>query len=206
MQAGNEQKKIDRQWFLGQLTLRKLSMRRVSEQMGLDASAMSLILSGNRGVSPDECRALGDVLLQPATEIMRRLGVPIHDDIRRIPIGGRINGASEVILYKQADGYVGGPADLPHDAIALQLRTIGTPLHQFDGWIAYVASNQGQPERGLGQLSVAATADHHLYLATIERGYRPDTYNLAFNLGGQAHTDENLTLAYASSVLWLKPR
>lgn len=194
--------KINRQWFIARIAERKLSMRRVSAGMGLDESAMSLILAGKRGVSSWEAKLLADQLRVPVSEIMRNLGIDVLDDVHRVPIVGGVNAEGVVTMQgKKADELVTGPADLPNDAIALLCRTAGSRLGFLDGWIGFFSATQTDPASHIGKLVLCATEDGTMRVALLLRGYRPSTYNLML----PGSMVENVAVEWASPLLWSKP-
>jgi len=182
-----------------------MSMRQLSKQMQRDQSTMSLILSGQRGVSPEEVKLMGDLLLVPATEILRNLGIDIRDDVRRVPIAGHITSGNEVFLHASGtEESVVGPADLPTDAIALQWRTVNSALHFCDGWLAFISSAHAAPIDCVGKLVVCADqSSGRLYEGMLMRGYKPGLFNLALVPGSSML--ENVAIAWASPILWIKP-
>ena len=195
--------RIDARWFKNRIAERQLSMRRLSKAIGLDESAMSLILAGKRGVSPQEAKEIADQLMVPLQEVMRHMGVEVLDDVRKVRIVGHIAGDGAVHL-RETDENVIGPADLPADAIALQFRTVGGPMYRRDGWLAFTSSTQSAPAQCVGVLCVAAERDTGaLHLATIERGYKAGLFNLLLESG---QLRENVDLEWATPILWLRPR
>ena len=200
--------RIDRDWFLARLRDRKLSMRQLSKDLCLDASAVSLILSVKRDVSPGEIKSLADLLLVAPTEIMRALGIDVAEDVRRVPVAGHITKDSVVILHATGtEETVVGPADLPHDAIAVQFRTVGSSTYWRDGWLAFFSNTRNQPQECLGKISIIA--EQHsgkIYFAVLDHGYKTGLYNIVFAASGSDKMLENVAVAWCSPVLWIKPR
>lgn len=198
-------KKINRNWFLARIKERGTSMRKLSQSMQLDASAVSLILSDQRGMTPAEVKRMADLLLVPSTEIMRNLGIDIRDDVRRVPIAGHISASSEVTLHARGtEESVIGPADMPNDAVALQWRTVGSALYYTDGWLAFVSMSHARPEDHIGKMVICADqSSGKIYKGMLMRGYKSGLYNISF-VPGQ-NMMENVTVAWCAPILWIKP-
>ena len=194
---------LNRQWFLARIAERKSSMRRISAGMGMDQSAMSLILAGKRGVSSGEAKLLADQLRVPVGEVMRNLGIDVRDDVHRVHIVGSVNADAEVTMSPRgAEGDITGPGDLPNDAIALLCRTAGSRLGFLDGWVGFFSAAQGEPALHIGKVVLCATDGDKLRVALLLRGYRTGTYNL-MTPGNQLL--ENVEIKWVSPLLWAKP-
>ena len=64
---------VDRAWFDLQLSARNLSLRAMARRMGLDPSALSRALNGQRQLKLAEIEQLADLLDQPVAEILRHV-------------------------------------------------------------------------------------------------------------------------------------
>jgi transcriptional regulator with XRE-family HTH domain len=62
--------KVDKDWFKAQLAKAGLSMRAAARMLGIDASALSRTLNGERRFKLEEVRSLAEILAVPADEIM----------------------------------------------------------------------------------------------------------------------------------------
>jgi len=177
----------------------------MSRQMRRDESTMSLILSGQRRASPEEIKMIADLLLVSANEVMRNLGIDIRDDVRRVPIAGHIGPSCDVTLHALGtEETIIGPADLPADAIALQWRTVGSALHYCDGWLVFISSAHSPPDAHIGKVAVCADqASGRLYYGMLLRGYKPGLYNVS--LQPDSRMVENVSIAWCSPALWIKP-
>jgi lambda repressor-like predicted transcriptional regulator len=196
------QGKINKNWFLARMQERHLSMRALSKHLGRDPATMSLVLAGQRRATPSEVNDIAQQLMVPTAEVMRNLGVDVTDGVRRVRLAGVVERNATVTLRRVGEPVI-GPADLPHDAVALQYHTVGSDLHHLDGWLAFLSERHGAPELALGCMAVITGVDGVLHMATLERGYQAEKYNLMF-AGGRLM--ENVAVAWASPVLWLKPR
>lgn len=192
---------IDTQWFVDRLQQRKMSQRGLAKLMGIDSAAVSLMFRGKRKMTLAEAAQIA-VLLQSSTqEVLEAAGVPITTE-RQVPVIG----------YMHADGSVGlepegthemidAPPGLPGDAVAIQCRTARSEQDLVDGWLYFLSEMQHNPERAVGTFSMVALKNNGLQMAHIKRGYRRGTYNIINNTGA---ITQNVELAWASPVLWIK--
>lgn len=200
-------KRIDRAWFIARIKERGTSMRKLSRQMRRDESTMSLILAGQRGMTPEEVKQLSDLLLVKPTEVMRHLGIDVREDVRRVPIAGHVDAEFMVTLHAHGtEEHIIGPADLPNDAIAIQARTVGTGMYAIDGWLNFFSAAHADPSDHIGRVVMAAEkSSGRIMLAMMMRGYKQGLYNLAVPTAG-GKTVENIELSWCSPLLWIKPR
>jgi len=181
---------------------RKLSGRDVAKIMGVNASALSLMLRGHRKITNEEALQLSSLLNAPVSEVLRQAGVKVLDDVVQIRITGYIDQAMTVTFFP-ANTYdtVLGPADCPTNSYALQLRVNNNPV---DGWIYFVEPNQASVADKIGQLCVIATATGEALVGIIYRGYRSGTYNVQ-NLVTLQMLRTDVSVAWASRIIWIKP-
>jgi transcriptional regulator with XRE-family HTH domain len=192
---------MDTAWFRQQLVARKITQRTLAKQMNLDHAAVSLMLRGKRRMQPKEAQQLADVLGVKTTEILRRAGTAVRDDVQRVPITSYINGNSEVTLFPQkTHDSVEGPADCPKGTFAIQCRCPSKPQ---DGWLMFIAPGQNVPEKHLDKLCLVTMSNGTSTVAVLRRGYRANTYNLMRGNSSDVMTDINVT--WVAPVLWIKP-
>ena len=188
---------IDTQWFTNRLAERALSQRQLAKLMGLDSSAVSLMLRGKRRMTVEEAAQLAVLLQSTSAEVLEAAGVPVTGG-ERVKVTGILSVTGRVELV--AEGLhetVEAPPGLPVDAVAIQSRTGGLD----DGWLYFTSAAHGRPEAALGQLAVVAIRDNGLKLAHVRRGYRKGAYNLVDVAGGALQSVE---LAWASIVYWVR--
>lgn len=192
---------IDQDWFKSKLKSVKLSQRQLAKKMGLDPASVSYMLSGKRRMTMDEAKDLSVHLLLPVTEVMRKAGIEVTDDVRRVPIAGFIGQHSMVtLLPKGTHDAVNAPADVPAGSFVLQIRLVNNPQ---DGWLYYVDGVQGKAEESLDKLCLAAFKDGGIILAIVRRGYKRDLFNLL--LCAENTVLENRELVWSARVLWIQP-
>ena len=188
---------IDTDWFTNRLADRGLSQRQLAKLMGLNPSAVSLMLRGRRRMTVEEASQLAVLLQSTSTEVLEAAGVPVAGG-DRVQIGGILQSDGSVSLVAEGlHDTVEAPPGLPVDALAIQARTGGLE----DGWLYFVAEGHGKPEAAVGQLALVAIRDNGLQLAHVRRGYRKGAFNL-IDTAGRAR--QSLELAWASPVFWIR--
>lgn len=189
---------INTAWFRDRIADRQMSQRALARAMGLDSSAVSLLLRGKR-----------EMKLTEAAEIARLIGVPVSDVLENA--GVRMSGAS-VQITGYVDGHGEGHcmlhepiatiphpgADLPGNINALQCRTAGTELDHMDGWLLFVPdAHHGIPPEAIGRLSMCKIKDGVTYLAKPTRSYARGRWDLT----GPATKAQGVQIEYAMPVL-----
>lgn len=192
---------MDTTWFKGQLSDRKLSQRALAKLLDLDHAAVSLMFRGKRRMTPAEAKKLADILGVKVTEVLRRAGVPVQDDVQRVPISCFIDGEGVVTLFPdKTHDSVAGPADCPKGTFAVQCRC---PSQPQDGWLVFVSPAQHPADQQMDRLCLVATAKGSSIIAVVRRGYRSGTWNLITWPTREVKTDSSV--AWCSPVLWIKP-
>lgn len=191
---------VNTQWFRSRLADKQLSQRQLAKLMKLDPGAVSLALRGQRRMTNEEVRTLADLLGVKATEVLRQLGIPVSDDVRRVPVAGYIDAQGVVTpLPNGTHDRIEGPADLPDHSYALQKRAVND---LSDGWLFFVSGSHDEPSSVVDHLAICTSTQGKTYLAHLRRGYKAETFNLVSNAGNIL---ENQSLAWAAPVLWVKP-
>jgi plasmid maintenance system antidote protein VapI len=193
---------IDRDWFLDRLRGRKISQRKLAQHLGLDPAAITLILQDRRKITSKEAHEVAGLLGVSVAEVLRRAGVPVSDDVRRVPISGTV-GSKGVITHLPAKTHdmVVCPADVPNTGFALQVRV---PSSHKDGWLYFVSGEQVAPETMLDKYVIAVTDDGRTHSCVIKRGYKSGTFNLLLN-SNTTDILENEHIAWVSPVIWVRP-
>lgn len=192
---------MNTQWFRGLIADKKLSQRKLAAMMDLDPAAVSLMLRGQRGMSPEEAHRMSQILGVTTTEVLRQAGVAVTDDVRTVSISAWVNeGGVVTLLPDKTHDKVIGPADCPAGTFAVQVRA---PSTVQDGWLAYVSPSEVDPPIHLEKLCLVASTMGALSLAILKRGYRNGTYNLIAWPSFVPCNDA--MVAWCSPVLWIKP-
>jgi len=193
---------LDTDWFRDRLKERKLSQRGLAKLLELDPGALSLTLRGLRKLTTEEAHAIATVLNVATTEVLRRAGVQVTDDVVRVKVIGYINRHHVVTLYPpRTHDTVVGPADCPLGGYAMRRQSFGDIL---DGWLYFVNGSEDDPKAHLHQFCVVALETGDQLLATLKPGYRAGTFNL-INGSGADMLKSDVRVVWASRVLWIKP-
>ncbi len=62
----------------------------------LDAAAVSLMLRGKRKMTPHEAHQISMILGVPILEVMRKAGIDITEDVRKVPIAAHMDSFGNV--------------------------------------------------------------------------------------------------------------
>lgn len=188
-------------WFRDQLADRQLSQRGLAKLLDLDPAAVSLMLRGQRRMTPAECKAIADVLGASVTEVLRRAGVAVVDDIKRVPVKGYADSEGVVTLFpSKTHDHAIGPADCPAGTYGIQVRAPGLPQ---DGWLLFVSPAEHEPGTHLDQLCTTALDTGLQVIAIVRRGYRSGTHNLVNYPSMTIRQD--CKPVWAAPVLWIRP-
>lgn len=63
------------QWLLNEMHTRDISMRELARNAGISHSSISLVLSGQRGITAEFCQSIAHALKLPEEEIFLRAGL-----------------------------------------------------------------------------------------------------------------------------------
>ena len=74
------QENIDKEWFFSRLEDQRMSVRGLARQLGIDASAVSRTLSGQRKMQMEEAKQIAHFLRVSVSEVMKHAGVSIDLD------------------------------------------------------------------------------------------------------------------------------
>jgi transcriptional regulator with XRE-family HTH domain len=193
--------KMNTKWFRDQLADRQLSQRGLAKLLDLDPAAVSLMLRGQRRMTSQEAKRVSDILGVPVTEVLRRAGIAVTDDVQRVPVTGYADEQGVVTLFPQkTHDSTTGPADCPSGTHGIQVRAPGMPQ---DGWLLFVSPAEHQPGEHLDQLCTAALESGQQVISVIRRGYRSGTHNL-LNYPSMAIRPD-CKVVWVAPVLWIKP-
>lgn len=167
----------------------------------VDAAAVSLMLRAKRKMTPHEAHQISVILGVPITEVMRRAGIDVTEDVRKAPIAAHMDSYGNVTAMPNGThDIVVGPSDCPVGTYVVQVRSHSSIK---DGWLLYVTPAQNDPILQVDTLCVCATKEGKHLAGLIRKGYRRDSQNLVLWPSSETLTDVNI--AWASPVLWIKP-
>ena len=188
-------------WFRDVLAQKKLSQRKLAALLELDPAAVSLMLRGQRRMTPAEAHQMGIILGVKTTEVLRQAGIAVSDDVRHEKVTGFVDKESVVTLFpRRTHDKVVGPADCPEGTYALQKRDPQSPK---DGWMYFVTPTEDDPRAHLGKMCCVALENGEHVISFVQRGYRTGTFNLVRCTGDALRTDANVV--WSSPILWVKP-
>lgn len=194
-------KTMQTNWFRDQLADRQLSQRGLAKLLDLDPAAVSLMLRGQRRMTTAEAKRMADVLGVPVTEVLRRAGIAVSDDVQRVAVTGYADAEGMVTLFpNKTHDHTVGPADCPAGTYGIQVRAPGLPQ---DGWLMFVSPAEHEPHTHLDQLCTAALDTGQQVVSVIRRGYRSGTHNLVNYPSMSIRAD--CKVVWAAPVLWIKP-
>lgn len=196
------QPQFNKEWFVNRLQALKISQRKLAKMIDLDPSAVTLMFTGRRKITPDEVHQIAGIFNVPVTEVMRHAGVDVTDDVRKVKIKGYIGEKSRVTLIESTpvDTAI-APADVPNDSFCLQVRHPGATN---DGWLIFVSGEKTTAQSLIDRPALVSMEDGSLVTCLIRRGYKPNTSNI-YPLNGAAEPYENQKIEWASPVLWIRP-
>lgn len=200
-------KTVDTQWFKDRLADKDLSQRGYGKLVGMEPGAVTRMLSGFRGMTPDDAVAFASITGTHLDEVLRRAGVepPPQDAKGTVPVVGVVNDQG-IIESKgvTAPKRVTRPPECPAEAVALRYRAPESASAMMDGWLFYYAGAERVPPEAIGRVCVLQLANKGpAMLGTLRRGYAAGTYSVRpWALGGEVL--ENVLVERASPVLWIK--
>lgn len=192
---------MNTQWFRDRLKDKKISQRGLAKMLNIDPAAASLMLRDKRKMTSHEAHQIAQILGLPLNEIMRQGGIEVVDDVSRVSVTSYMdeNGNVSLMPARTHDTVI-GPVDCPIGTYAIQVRS---PATVKDGWLLFVSPTQAPPSECIDKLCSNATHEGKQLVGVIRRGYRRDTHNLILWPSNNIASD--VTLAWSSTVLWIKP-
>lgn len=195
-------KTVDREWFRDRLADIKMSQRKLAKHLEVDPAAVTLMLRGERRITTAEAQEIAGVLGVPVTEIMRRAGIDVRDDVRRVALTGYLT--TDAVIEEVEEGepeFIEAPADVPGGSYAVQVRDHMSP---HDGWVMIISGDKVDPERVIDRACACAVSDGKVVTGVIKKGYKRGTFNLVIT-ATQPKILENASIEWASPILWIKP-
>lgn len=187
-------------WFRARLAEREISLRQLARDMDLDPSAVSLMLRGKRRMTLAEAKKIADLLVLPATEVIRAAGVTIQDDMVSVPVKLHFDAAG-VGMSARTEKRIQAPFDTPKDAYAAQIRQ---QTSVFNGWVMVVSPVRNDPAKCIERLVVATLGNGAQRLGVLRRGYEQENYTI-MPLQDEGTALDDVRVKYAQYVIWIKP-
>lgn len=190
---------IDTDWFLGQLTARRLSQRQLAKFMGIDPASVHRLLQGKRPMRFDEASQLAGLLGVTVDDVLRHAGLPVGAG-QTVPVVGRIEDSGEAhIDWGTEIDRVPAPMEMAANTVAVVLRTAGTTWEPMDGWTMYLRPPvDGVPADAVGRMCLVRLAGNGtVLLRFLRRGYKRGRWDL---VGWQVASVESAALDWATPV------
>ena len=187
---------IDTKWFQSRVRDAEMSQSRLAQLLGIDRSALSLMLHGKRGMKIEEATRMAEILALPIDQVLAHAGVKVPKGPASVPLVGTIGANSEIRQRK--GGRVESHDQLPRETAALRCEDRAAVMY---GWTVYYVPMASVTSEAIERLSVCRLANDTQHLAVPSRGFEPGTHNLR-TLGGAVL--ENQKLVAASPVLWIR--
>lgn len=192
---------VNKRYFESLMQSKSLSLRGLAQRMNMSHSQLSLTFGGDRKMQLDEAAQLAFIFGEPLHRIVENAGVSVVlAGPQRVTVVGAVQGDGTVSIHgRDIVERTNAPAELPDGSVALQCRTGGTPLDWMDGWVFFCAAPTQVEPATLGRFSYCKIKDGPAVIATVKRGYREQTYNLAGPIAR-----ESILLDWATPVLWTR--
>ena len=201
MRTKNQNPAIDTGWFKEQLRINRLSMRSLARQLGISPSAASYMLRGVSKIPQDKAQAMADLLGVDMLELYKRMGAPIDDAQRSVPVTHYMNTERKILPVPSGEIFtVPAPFETTASSICLQIRT----TDMYDQWLLFTQGPKLAVRDAVNKLSLYEDASGDLYVAIIRGGYQRGTYDAhsAFNDG---RVFKGVQVVWASPIAWIKP-
>lgn len=180
---------------------RDISLESLAHDIGISASQLSRLETGEREPRVDEVKRLSNRLGVPLLEL---IGEEETED--RCPIVGMASAGSDSIIFSAGQGpfdYVEAPEGSSEATVAVEIRgqSLG-PI--FEGWLAFYDDLHNPPTgRMIGHLCVAQLADGRVVIKRLMRGQRADRFNLLSNVEPPIY---DAKVAWAARVIEMRPK
>jgi transcriptional regulator with XRE-family HTH domain len=196
---------VNEKWFRDRITDRGTSARQVAHQMGLDPAAMSLMLRGKRGMSPQEAADLSQILGVSYEDVLKHAGIALPTDSKKmVPVVGVVDDAGLVSATVSGPRRVERSVGTRDDMAALRIQVPNDPT---DGWTAfYVPSGRLEPD-AVGRLAVVQARGKGAprYLGVLQKGYERDKWSLVpLRVGVAGARVDGVAVEWAAPVLWIR--
>lgn len=199
---------VDQAWFKARLDEAGLSMRRLATRMGLDVSAVSLMLAGKRNMSVHEAGQIAAILGLPIGDVMKKAGVaelPVTAAGGSVAVSGWVDGQGRAHDGPpRGPGAIQGPLDVVGGAGGVwdALRVQEGPM---DGWTLFHRTQgaaKGVRPEAVGKLCVVKVEGRaYRELAWLRPGYDLGAWRL---VGMDGSERGEAKLEWASPVLWIR--
>ena len=169
---------LDKDWFIGQLELRRKSLRALAKHLDIDASAASRMLSGQRKMKLSEAERIARFLQVPTEEVLRRAGIDIDGiEFSHLLLEATISDEGQLVpitprplpspIVARAQASLG--LERHGKMVAAQVRAMTGPLSIWDDAVMIYADTNLIEPAAVGVLSIAKLRDGVTMLGHLEK-------------------------------------
>jgi DNA-binding transcriptional regulator YdaS (Cro superfamily) len=191
---------VNRVWFVDRLASRNISQRKLAGLMDMDASAVSLMLSGKRKMSAQEAGDVARLLGVTVDEVLRHAGIAVPVNVEKsVPVVGYVDDRMEVRFGRAKGPQTSvAPPDCGKGCQALRVQAAG----MMEGWLVFYFPTEGVSLEAVGRLCVVKVVGEDAQrLKLVARGYEAGYHVLSSLRGGEPL---HVRLESAAPVVWLK--
>lgn len=199
----SQRRKPEADWFRARMHERGLDRDTVAGELDIVGNSVWLMLSGKRGVRPDEIAIWSRLLDVPYLDVVRRFGFAVPDNTvavtETLRVSGRISVRTPDQVYR-----VQAPPGLSAKGAAIVVEGAHTALAIFEGSHLFYERTEGVDVNAVGRLSVVETAEHGSapIVGMLTRGSVIGQIRII--VFGGLETIESRQLVGAWPVLWQK--
>jgi hypothetical protein len=178
-------------WFKDQLDKSGKSTRGLARHVGIDASAASRMLNGQRKMKRPEADKIARFLGQPIEEIIKRAGMDISSEPVSIQLGATIGAQGQVIaihprdlppqLLARAQASIG--FDQRGKVAAAQVRADAGPLALWDDAVVLFEETDAIEPAAMGVLSIAKLRDGVVMIGHLEKARKTGEATIRLSSG-----------------------
>ena len=201
MRTKDQNPAIDTEWFKTQLRQRKLSLRAFARHLDISPSAASYMLRGVSKIPQRVAQAMADLFEVDLLELYKRMGAPIDDAQRSVPVEYVMNAERAILRLEAKEVFnVPAPFETRASSICVQIRT----TDMYDQWLLFTQGAKLEVQDAVNNLCLYENQSGQLHIAVIRAGYRKDTYDAhsAFNDG---RVVSGIEVVWAAPIAWIKP-
>lgn len=210
---------VNRKWFDDHMLDKELTQRSLGQRLGIQYSAVNLILKGERALKASEAEILARIFDVDLLEVLHASGQLNLQTMTKASgiqknhaFGPRVKFEPQAVVTGWIDdcgvvhrqGVLGPtkvvtPVGVSHDCEVLRFQT----SNFMDGWLAYYTPTKNISPDAVGQICVVDCVDGRKLMRHVKRGYGSKDFTLVPMAEGETET---LLVDAMSPVTWLKQR
>ena len=210
---------VNRKWFDDHMKDKQLTQRSLGERLGIQYSAVNLILKGERALKAPEAEILSRVFNVDLLEVLHaagQLNLMTMTKSYSLQRDHALSQKSQFVPDASVTGWIDDNG-LVHRQGVLGPTKVVTPLgissqcsvlrfqtaNHMNGWLAYYIPTKTISPDAVDQLCVVECVDGRTLLRHVKRGYGNKDFTLVPMAEGETET---VLVETAAPVLWLKQR